>query len=78
MKTSFILYSRNDGYKEKERFAIHLTTMLETFDEVIYVDWNSPTHSFLYDVLDMKLYHTISNTIIIVRSIQYKMGTKSL
>ena len=52
-KTAVIVFGRNDGYKEKERFAIHLTTMLETFDEVIYVDWNSPTHSFLYDVLDM-------------------------
>ena len=52
-KTAVIVFGRNDGYKEKERFAIHLTTMLETFDEVIYVDWNSPTHSFLYDILDM-------------------------
>ena len=48
-----IVFGRNDGYKEKERFAIHLTTMLETFDEVIYIDWNSPTHSFLYEVIDM-------------------------
>jgi len=53
MKTSAITFSRNDGYKEKERFAIHLITLLETFDEVNYVDWNSPTHSFLYDVLDL-------------------------
>ena len=52
-KTAVVVFGRNDGYKEKERFAIHLTTMLETFDEVIYVDWNSPTHSFLYEVLDM-------------------------
>jgi FkbM family methyltransferase len=52
-KTAVIVFGRNDGYKEKERFAIHLTTMLETFDEVIYIDWNSPTHSFLYEVLDM-------------------------
>ena len=52
-KTAVIVFGRNDGYKEKERFAIHLTTMLETFDEVIYVDWNSPTHSLLYEVLDM-------------------------
>jgi len=52
-KTAAIIFGRNDGYKEKERFAIHLTTMLEAFDEVIYVDWNSPTHSFLYEVLDM-------------------------
>ena len=53
MKTAVITFSRNDGYKEKERFAIHLTTLLETFDEVNYVDWNSPTQSFLYEVLDM-------------------------
>jgi FkbM family methyltransferase len=52
-KTAVVVFGRNDGYKEKERFAIHLTTMLETFDEVIYIDWNSPTHSFLYEVLDM-------------------------
>jgi hypothetical protein len=53
MKTSVITFSRNDGYKEKERIAIHLNTLLDTFDEVNYVDWNSPTHSLLYDVLDM-------------------------
>jgi len=52
-KTAVIIFGRNDGYKEKERFAIHLTTMLETFDEVIYVDWNSSTFSFLYEVLDL-------------------------
>jgi FkbM family methyltransferase len=52
-KTAVVVFGRNDGYKEKERFAIHLTTMLETFDEVIYVDWNSSTHSFLYEVLDI-------------------------
>jgi FkbM family methyltransferase len=52
-KTAVVIFGRNDGYKEKERFAIHLTTMLETFDEVIYVDWNSPNHSFLYEVMDM-------------------------
>jgi len=52
-KTAVVVFGRNDGYKEKERFAIHLTTMLETFDEVIYIDWNSSSHSFLYEVLDM-------------------------
>jgi len=53
MKTSVITFGRNDGYKEKERFAIHLKTLLDTFDEVNYIDWNSPGHSALYDVLDM-------------------------
>jgi len=52
MKTAVILFGRNDGYKEKERFIIHITTMLETFDEVIYIDWNSSKQSFLYEVID--------------------------
>jgi len=51
-KTAFILYSRNDGYKEKERFLIHIKTILETFDELIYVDWNSEKQSFLYEIID--------------------------
>jgi hypothetical protein len=53
MKTAVVTFSRNDGYKEKERVAIHLNTLLDTFDEVNYVDWNSPTHSLLYDVMDL-------------------------
>ena len=51
-KTATVVSSRNDGYKEKERFIIHLTSLLETFDEVIYVDWNSPEHSVIYDIID--------------------------
>ena len=56
-KTAVVVFGRNDGYKEQERFIIHINTMLETFDEVIYIDWNSPTHSFLYDVMD-RIHHT--------------------
>jgi FkbM family methyltransferase len=56
-KTAVVVFGRNDGYKEQERFIIHINTMLETFDEVIYIDWNSPTHSFLYDVMD-RINHT--------------------
>jgi hypothetical protein len=51
-KTAAIVSNRNDGYKEKERFLIHLTTLLETFDEVVYVDWNSPTQSLIYEIID--------------------------
>jgi len=51
-KTAAIIFGRNDGYKEKERFVVHLSTMLDTFDEVVYVDWNSNDQSFLYEVLD--------------------------
>jgi len=52
MKTSVITFSRNDGYKEKERFLIHMKALLDTFDEVNYIDWNSPSHSLLYEVID--------------------------
>jgi hypothetical protein len=52
MKTSIITFGRNDGYKENERFLIHLNTLLDTFDEVNYVDWNSPGRSFLYEIID--------------------------
>jgi hypothetical protein len=52
MKTSVITFGRNDGYKEKERFLIHLKVLLDTFDEVNYVDWNSPNRSFLYEIID--------------------------
>lgn len=51
-KVCAILFGRNDGYKEKERFYIHLTTMLDTFDEVIYIDWNSEKTSFLNEIKD--------------------------
>jgi hypothetical protein len=47
-----IIFGRNDGYKEKERFIIHITKMLETFDEVIYVDWNSDKNSFLCEIIN--------------------------
>jgi len=52
MKTSVITFGRNDGYKETERFLIHLQILLDTFDEVNYVDWNSPNRSLLYEVID--------------------------
>ena len=42
MKTAALLYVRNDGYKEKERVIVCLSSMLDTFDEVILLDWNSP------------------------------------
>ena len=52
MKLSVITFSINDGYKENERFLAHMKALLDTFDEVNYVDWNSPTRSLLYEVID--------------------------
>ena len=42
MKTAAILYVRNDDYKEDERVIVTLSSMLDTFDEVILLDWNTP------------------------------------
>jgi hypothetical protein len=41
-KTAILLGCRNDGYKEDERVITCLTSMIETFDEVWFCDWNSP------------------------------------
>lgn len=42
MKTAAILYVRNDDYKENERVIVTISSMLNTFDEVILLDWNTP------------------------------------
>jgi hypothetical protein len=34
---------RNDDWKEDERIVVCLTSMIETFDEVWFCDWNSPS-----------------------------------
>ena len=41
MKTAALVYGRNDAYKEDERLVIHINSLLETFDEVLFLDWNS-------------------------------------
>jgi len=41
-KTAILLGCRNDGYKEDERIVTCLTSMVETFDEIWFCDWNSP------------------------------------
>jgi len=42
MKTSAVLVCRNDNYKEDDRVIVCVKAMLETFDELWFVDWNSP------------------------------------
>lgn len=37
-----VLGCRNDGYKEDERIIACLNSMVDTFDEVWFCDWNSP------------------------------------
>jgi hypothetical protein len=43
---------RNDGSKNIEDYINKLNTMLDTFDEITYIDWNSPNGSFLSEIKD--------------------------
>jgi len=54
MKISAVIVSRNDNYGDylNERAIYALNSAIHTYDEVIYVDWNSPTHSLLWDIKD--------------------------
>ena len=52
MKISAIIISRNDNYggylAERSTYAIN--SAIATYDEVFYIDWNSETHSLLYNI----------------------------
>jgi len=50
MKIGVVVVNRNDGYKDFERGLIHFKSMLDTFDEVNYIDWNSPKGSYLWEI----------------------------
>ena len=52
MKIASVVVNRNDGYKDFERGLIHFKSMLKSFDEVNYVDWNSPNGSFIWEIED--------------------------
>jgi len=41
MKIASVMFSRNDGFKDDKRCLMHFLSCLETFDEIIYIDWNS-------------------------------------
>ncbi len=52
MKISAVIVSRNDNYGGNliERASYCFNSMIDTFDEVFYIDWNSPTQSLLEEV----------------------------
>ncbi len=52
MKIGVSIMNRNDGYKDFKRGVTVFRSMLETFDEINYVDWNSPKGSFLWEIKD--------------------------
>lgn len=55
MSTTIVVTSRNDGYGGNlELRASHaLNTMIKNYDEVIYVDWNSPDNDSLVNHLTL-------------------------
>ena len=66
MKTSAVIVSRNDNYGGNllERASYCINSAINTYDEVIYVDWNSETRSLLYDIkpnikFKKNLYHFV-------------------
>ena len=50
MKIASVVVNRNDGYKDFERGLIHFKSMVKSFDEINYIDWNSPNGSFLWEI----------------------------
>ena len=54
MKISAVIISRNDNYGGhlNERAIYAINSAINTYDEVFYIDWNSETHSLLYDIKD--------------------------
>lgn len=55
MKTSAVVIARNYEYGTvslRDRSIFCLNSLINSFDEVIYVDWDSPSHSLLYDIKD--------------------------
>lgn len=52
MKISAVIVSRNDNYGGNliERSSYCFNSMIDTFDEVFYIDWNSETRSLLNEV----------------------------
>ena len=53
-KLSAVICARNDDYGGflKERATICLASMLDTFDEVIYIDWNSEGKNLIEELGD--------------------------
>jgi hypothetical protein len=52
MKITAVIVTRNDNYggNLNERATYCINSMINSFDEVILVDWNSDTNALLYDI----------------------------
>jgi hypothetical protein len=81
MKLGVVVVNRNDGYKDFERGIIHFKSMVNTFDEVNYIDWNSPETSYLWEIKDKlpktgKIRHYVIAPEIVSQLIPYPNASK--
>jgi len=81
MKLGVVVVNRNDGYKDFERGIIHFKSMINTFDEVNYIDWNSPETSYLWEIKDKlpktgKIRHYVITPEIVSQLIPYPNASK--
>ena len=65
-KIGVILYGKNDNYtvNYNKKVIFSINSFLEEFDEVVYVDWNSPKQSLIYELADFipktgKIHHIV-------------------
>jgi hypothetical protein len=67
MKISAVIVSRNDNYggRLSDRATYCINSAIETYDEVFYIDWNSPSHSLFYDIKDnLKLKGNLNHIVV--------------
>ena len=81
MKLGVVVVNRNDGYKDFERGIIHFKSMINTFDEVNYIDWNSPETSYLWEIKDKlpktgKIRHYVITPEVVSQLIPYPNASK--
>lgn len=66
MSLGAVIFCRNDGWKDNKRVTISLLSFLNEFNEVWYIDWNSPTRSLIEEIRQdipktKRLHHVIIN-----------------
>jgi len=79
MKVTAVICGRNDNYGGhlNERATYSINTILETFDEVIYVDWNTEDGPILTDAIRLKNRHKLRAITITPSMCEELMGSEN-
>lgn len=74
-----VVVGRNDGYGGNllERFSYCINSLVATFDEVIYVDWNTIGNPPLLEAIYPNLIKTNNLKMIVVSPEEHKLFTKN-